>query len=149
MIRKFVDNDLKKIPSIKYETLLNYLATTVDGIYRQKISGVNQNLIQVKVQVGMIGDNLIGFQMYHMLANRMPHIQTMNHAYIYSESPVLTYKFALEVQKHKKLWNARFMMATVTSDRLDKVVKRFFKKGAVVSGTYYTATGIRSGMLKC
>ena len=147
MVKRFVEDDLKDVPSIRYESLINYMAATVDGICKQKLMGVHDSLIQSKLQVGMVNGTVKGFQMFHMLPNRLPHIQTMNVAYVCSDDMRVTYRFALEVAKYKKKWKAQFISTTVTNGRLNSIMKRFMKK-CVVGGTYYIARGINHGIIK-
>lgn len=142
MSRRFVEHDLKGVPSITPETFINYCASIVDGICKQKLAGVHDKLIQTKIQVGFVDEALAGFQVFHMLTNRMPHVQTLNWAYLYSENPTLTSMFADEVERHRKEWKAIYVFCTFTNERLQKVSRRILKK-ASFAGMYYVGKGVR------
>ena len=142
MVRTFVENDLKSVPSITYESMVNYLATVVDGICKQKIVGTPSEMIQSKVQVGMVDGVLSGFQVFSMLANRLPHVQSMNYPYIYSQDIRVTHAFLKEAARYQKKWKARYIIGTAVSKRLNRALKKVFG-GYSEAGTYFVARDVK------
>lgn len=145
LLRRF--SDTIHIPSITYESIHNYVCTVVQGIYEQKRSGVKDNLIEYRCLIGLVNGSLAGFALFYMLPNRMPHIQTMDCPYVYSEDMRVSYQFCLEVQKHKKLWHARRIRFVATNPVLDRVAKRLFKN-ARPCGTLYLVDDINASLVK-
>lgn len=148
MVHKFAEEDLANIPSMTAETLHQYICNIVDTIHHQKLMRVHDDVIQYRLQIGFVDKELKGFQLFHMLGNRLPHIMTLNWAYIYSESPKLSYKFSLEVQKYMKKWKAHFLTQTIANKRLARVMKKLFKNCSQ-GGVYFVATGVNSELIKC
>jgi hypothetical protein len=145
LVREF-EADIQ-IPSIRYESIHNYIATIVQGIYDQKLRGIKDELITYKVQIGFVNGKLSGFSVFYLLPNRLPHIQTIDWAYCHSKDIRLSYKFCLELQKYRKAWKARRISFVATNKVLDRIAKRLFKN-AKPCGTYWVCDDVRSNIIK-
>ena len=145
MVKRFVETDLKPLRSITYESMVNYLASLVDNICKLKLVGTPDVMIYSRVQIGMVDKALAGFQVFSMLADRLPHVSSMNYPYIYSENIRLTHKFLLEADKHRVQWGAKYILGTAVSDRLDKALERVFG-GYTRTGTYFIADNLKGAI---
>lgn len=136
-----------EIPSIRYESVHNYIATVVQGIYDQKLQGIKDVNITYKVQIGFVNGKLDGFQLFYLLPNRLPHIQTIDWPYCHSHDIRVSFRFCEEIQRYKKLWKARRISYVANNPRLAKCTKKLFKN-AVPCGTWYVADDVNTSFIK-
>ena len=126
MVKEYATSEMK-IPSINAESLHNYLCNFVQGIFDQQVKGMNERSIRQRVLAGYINGKLAGFTLFYMLPNRMPHIQTLDWAYIHTTDNRISYLFAKEVKKCKRLWGAAYISFVAANKHLAKVSRRLFK----------------------
>lgn len=143
MVYKFVGEI--KLPTINYESLHNYLCTITNGVAQQKRSGVPDSAIEFKMFGGYVNDILKGFCLFYLMPNRIPHIQTIDWPYCYSEDIRVTHGFCLKVKEYKKKWGARHISLIAVSDRNFRVFKRAFKN-VHIGGTYIIAEDVKDGL---
>jgi hypothetical protein len=136
LIYGFYSQELN-IPTITYESLHNYICQIVEGIAMQRRAGTNPANIHQRVLLGYANGSLVGFCVFYMLNNRMPHVSCLDLAYMFvsGKYPRVTEGFCQTLRECKKKWGARRISTTLTNDRLYKAINRLFKK-AHVGGVY-------------
>ncbi len=153
MLKEFAEHIA--VPQIRYESLHNYLCEVVKINLLAKLRGEPEKLSTSKLYLGFVNGKLAGFSHFYLYPNRLPHIQTMDWAYCHTKNLKkpgkadirVSYRFALEVRKWKKIWGARYISMVVADDGLNRIVKRLFKKPKAC-GVYYVSEDIRSDLIK-
>lgn len=123
-------------PSITFESLLNFLSTMVYGIYTAKQHGVPNDSIKTKFFLGFVDGKLDGFLLYFMMADRAPHIQTIDVPYVYSNNMKISYEFAKQLVRSKRKWGARHIAFVLANPKFAKIAKRFFSNAKKI-GEYW------------